>query len=414
MHFISSLAALSAALLPFYATAAPTPLGDNLISIARAGEAVSDNYIVVFKDDTADDVITAHIATTNHLHRNRLVRRDDASLVGLKKQYAIGGFKAYSGAFDSSTIDQIKNSTEVDFVEEDQIMVAKSLLTQTKVPSWGIARISQKSGKNASLTNYFYDSSAGEGVTAYVIDTGINVDHVEFEGRATWGFNSADDKNEDGVGHGTHVAGTIGSVTYGVAKGVSLVAVKVLGSDGSGTNAGVIEGVEWVTSDAKSKGKSDKSVANMSLGGTVSAALNKAVAAAVDSGVTFVVAAGNENVDASNSSPASEKSAITVGATQIGDARAEYSNFGSFVDVFAPGTDIVSTWIGSTTAVNTISGTSMASPHVAGLAAYAIAAKGLSGSTEVTDWIKKNAIKGVVTDAGANSPNTLIYNGSGK
>ncbi|KAH0606864.1 uncharacterized protein H6S33_003698 [Morchella sextelata] len=414
MYFISSLAALSAALLPFYATAAPTPLGDNVVSIARAGEAVSDNYIVVFNDDTDDDVITAHIATTNHLHRNRLVRRDDASLVGLKKQYAIGSFKAYSGAFDSSTIDQIKNTTEVAFVEEDQIIVAKSLLTQTKVPSWGIARISQKSGKNASLTNYFYDSSSGEGVTAYVVDTGINVDHVEFEGRATWGFNSADSKNEDGVGHGTHVAGTIGSVTYGVAKKVDLVAVKVLGSDGSGTNAGVIEGVEWVTSDAKSKGKSDKSVANMSLGGTVSAALNKAVAAAVSSGITFVVAAGNENVDASNSSPASEKSAITVGATQIGDARAEYSNFGSFVDVFAPGTDIVSTWIGSTTAINTISGTSMASPHVAGLAAYAISTEGLSGASAVTEWIKKSAIKGVVTDAGANSPNTLVYNGSGK
>lgn len=413
MRFISSLTVLSAALLPFYAAAAPTPLGDNLVSINRVGEKISDNYIVVFKDDIADDVITAHIATTNHLHKNRLVRRDDVSLVGLKKQYAIGGFKAYSGAFDSTTIEQIKNTTEVEFVEEDQIMVAKSLLTQTKVPSWGISRISQKS-KNASLTSYFYDSSAGEGVTAYVIDTGINVDHIDFEGRATWGFNSADSKNEDGVGHGTHVAGTIGGATYGVAKKCDLVAVKVLGSDGSGTNAGVIEGVEWVTSDAKSKGKSDKSVANMSLGGTISAALNKAVAAAVTSGITFVVAAGNENVDASNSSPASEKSAITVGATQIGDARAEYSNFGSFVDVFAPGTDITSTWIGSTTAVNTISGTSMASPHVAGLAAYAISVEGLSGATDVTAWIKQNAIKGVVTDAGSNSPNTLVYNASGK
>lgn len=201
-------------------------------------------------------------------------------------------------------------------------MVAKSIISQSNVPSYGIARISQKSSR-LDLSTYFYDSSAGKGVTAYVIDTGINTSHEDFGGRATWGFNSADDINEDGVGHGTHVAGTIGGTTFGVAKKVSLIAVKVLGSDGSGTNSGVIKGIEWATSDAQTKGTAAKSVANMSLGGSYSAALNQAVAEAVSAGITFAVAAGNENADASTSSPASTKSAITVGAIGEDDARAE-------------------------------------------------------------------------------------------
>lgn len=208
----------------------------------------------------------------------------------------------------------------MDFIEADQIMVAKSIVTQTKVPSWGLPRVSQK--QNVDFTKYFYDSSAGQGVTAYVIDTGINTSHKDFQGRATWGYNAADGVNEDGVGHGTHVAGTIGGATYGIAKKVSLIAVKVLGSDGSGTNSDVLKGIEWVISDAQSKGTAAKSVANMSLGGSYSAALNQAVEEAVSAGITFAVAAGNENVDAANSSPASAKSAITVGAIDQDDSRA--------------------------------------------------------------------------------------------
>lgn len=201
-------------------------------------------------------------------------------------------------------------------------MVAKGIISQPNAPSWGLPRISQKKRISTNSTSYFYDETAGAGVTAYVIDTGINIAHQDFEGRATWGFNSADDVDEDGQGHGTHVAGTIGGATFGVAKKVDLIAVKVLGSDGSGTNSGVIQGVEWATSDAVKKGKAEKSVANMSLGGSFSAALNKAVDAAVEAGITFAVAAGNENEDAKNSSPASTKTAITVGATEIDDTRA--------------------------------------------------------------------------------------------
>lgn len=176
--------------------------------------------------------------------------------------------------------------------------------------------------------------------------------------------------NSSCPGHGTHCAGTIGGSTYGVAKKASLIAVKVLDASGSGTNSGVISGIQWASSDASSKGISKKAVASMSLGGSKSTAVNSAVASAVGTGMTFVVAAGNDNANAANYSPASEASAITVGATTSANARASYSNYGSVLDIFAPGSSILSSWIGSTTATNTISGTSMATPHVAGAAAY--------------------------------------------
>lgn len=201
-------------------------------------------------------------------------------------------------------------------------MRALDFVTQNDVPSWGLARISQKA--NGDLSTYTHPESAGEGVTAYIVDTGININHKDFGGRARWGTNTADTVNDDEAGHGTHVAGTVGGSTYGVAKNVSLVAVKVLGGDGSGTNTGVMKGIEWAVADAKSKGKSSKCVANMSLGGGYSAALNKTIKAATDSGITFVVAAGNESTDASTTSPASADSAITVGASDINDKMTRY------------------------------------------------------------------------------------------
>jgi len=218
----------------------------------------------------------------------------------------------------------------------------------------------------------------------YVIDTGINIHHVEFEGRASWGKTiPQNDVDEDGNGHGTHCAGTIGSRKYGVAKAANLFAVKVLGSNGSGTMADVVGGVLWAADQAASKLAAAKaeyaatgktrhkgSVANMSLGGGKSQALDDAVNRAVDSGMHFAVAAGNDNRDACSYSPAGAEKAVTVGASTLGDERAYFSNFGECVDVFAPGLNILSTWIGTDTATNTISGTSMASPHTAGLLAY--------------------------------------------
>lgn len=233
------------------------------------------------------------------------------------------------------------------------------------------------------FTKYIYDPVGGEGVDVYVIDTGINVLHEDFEGRASWGKTIPQDEDEDGNGHGTHCAGTIASRTYGVAKNANVIAVKVLGSNGSGTMSDVISGVVWAARQAKAKAvaaaeefaatgktKHKGSVANMSLGGGKSQALDDAVNGAVDAGLNFAVAAGNDNRDACTFSPGSAEKAVTVGASTLGDERAYFSNYGPCVDVFAPGLNIKSTYKGSRKATAILSGTSMASPHTAGLLAY--------------------------------------------
>lgn len=237
-------------------------------------------------------------------------------------------------------------------------MTINALTTQSGA-TWGITRISHKSRTGSG---YVYDTTAGEGTCAYVIDTGIYTQHSDFGGRATFLANYADSSNTDGNGHGTHVAGTIGGTTYGVAKKTKLYAVKVLDASGSGTNSGVISGMNFVATDAKTRSCPKGAVANMSLGGGKSTAVNQAAAALVSSGVFLAVAAGNSGANAANYSPASEPTVCTVGATTSADAVASYSNYGSVVDVFAPGSSITSTWLSGRT--NTISGTSMASPHI--------------------------------------------------
>jgi cerevisin len=249
----------------------------------------------------------------------------------------------------------------------------------------GLARISHRPKLGfGTFTKYEYEHSGGEGVDVYVIDTGININHTEFEGRASWGRTiPADDTDEDNNGHGTHCAGTIASRKYGVAKSANVVAIKVLDSTGSGSMSNVIAGVIYAAESAAKKSalaaaerkatgetKHKGSVANMSLGGGKSQALNDAVNAAVDSGLHFAVVAGNENRDACPFSPAGSEKAITVGASTLADERTFSSNHGRCVDIFAPGLNILSTWIGSDSAMNTISGTSTASSHVSGLLAY--------------------------------------------
>ena len=249
----------------------------------------------------------------------------------------------------------------------------------------GLARISHRPRLTfGTFTKYEYHADAGKGVDVYVIDTGIHINHNEFEGRASWGKTvPRNDVDEDNNGHGTHCAGTIASRKYGVAKAANVIAVKVLGSNGSGSMSDVIEGVMFAARSAakkaaaaaaelKATGRTNHkgSVANMSLGGGKSKALDDAVDGAVDVGLHFAVAAGNDNRDACSYSPAGAEKAVTVGASTLGDERAYFSNFGPCVDVFAPGLNILSTWIGAEDARNTISGTSMASPHTAGLLAY--------------------------------------------
>lgn len=221
------------------------------------------------------------------------------------------------------------------------------------------------------------------------------------------------ESSTDGNGHGTHCAGTAAGVTYGVAKRASIIGVKVLGADGSGSNSGVLAGIDWAVNNAKQNGRVAKSVISMSLGGRFSQATNDAVAQAVSAGVFVTVAAGNNNANAADYSPASERSACTVGATDANDARASFSNFGDVLDIFAPGVAIKSAWIRSNTDTNTISGTSMATPHVAGLAAYLIALEGSRTPANLCSRLQSLATKNVITNAGTGSPNNLAYNGNG-
>lgn len=249
---------------------------------------------------------------------------------------------------------------------------------------WGLSRISHRDKLNFGTFNkYVYATEGGEGVDVYVIDTGTYIEHVDFEGRANWGTTiPKDDVDEDGNGHGTHCSGTIAGNKYGVAKKASIYAVKVLGSNGAGTMSDVIKGVEWTVTRHLDQVKAAKSgsgkkgfkgsAANMSLGGGKSLALELAVNAAVDAGIHFAVAAGNDNQNSCGYSPAAAEKAVTVGASTLADERAYFSNYGSCNDIFAPGLNIMSAWTGSKYATNTISGTSMASPHIAGLLAYFI------------------------------------------
>jgi subtilisin family serine protease len=285
------------------------------------------------------------------------------------------------------------------FFEEDGVMS----VNQPKVPcadatqgspSWGLSRISER---KLNINNiYAQPTKKGVDVIAYIVDTGIYVEHEDFGGRATFGFKADNSwSNTDGNGHGTHVASTTGGTTYGVAKDVELVAVKVLSDNGSGATSGVIAGVDFVTGQSKSKTK--KIVANLSLGGAFSSAMNAACNGAVDAGIFMAVAAGNDNGNACSYSPASAAKVCTVGATDKEDRRSSFSNWGTCVDVFGPGTGITAAWIGSRTATRTISGTSMASPHICGLGALAF--------SENPHWSNEHVKNDIIKEATSNAIN---------
>jgi subtilisin family serine protease len=295
------------------------------------------------------------------------------------------------------------NNPKVKYIEQDQ--VASIDATQTGA-TWGLDRVDQR---NRPLDLSYTYNTNGSTVDAYIFDTGILPNHVEFSGRVVAGFDAFNGNTVDRNGHGTHVAGTVGGTTYGIAKGVTLYPVKVLGDDGRGSFSGIIAGVDWAINHHQG-GKA--AVGNMSLGGGASSTLDAAVRSAVSDGIVMVVAAGNSNTDASTSSPARTLEAITVGATTSTDARASYSNFGSVLDIFAPGSSITSAWYTSSTATNTISGTSMASPHVAGVAALYLEAFPGSTPDQVSQGLKTAATPNVVTSAGTGSPNLLLFSGN--
>ncbi|CAG8502999.1 5049_t:CDS:2 [Paraglomus occultum] len=387
---------------------------------------IPDQYIVVFNNNVTSEETIRHYENVNSLmfEEMRLFKQGLISelMSGIKHTYNMDGFRGYAGKFPEYVLNKIRQSDDVAYVERDN-QVHTTVVVQPDAP-WGLARISHRAHltlKNAR--QYVYEATTDESVTAYVIDTGININHIDFGGRAKWGVTiPVGAPNTDDNGHGTHVAGTIAGRQYGVSKKAKVVAVKVLSANGAGPTSDVIKGIEWAVDDhkkavdvAKRAGKVYKgSVINMSLGGGKSMALDTATNSAVDSGILVVVAAGNEMADACNTSPSRAAKAIAVGATTIEDTRSWFSNFGCCVAIWAPGSFIKSAWIGSLNATNTISGTSMASPHVAGLATYFLA---LSPSPMTPASLRAKllavATNNVLTDLKTCSPNRLAYNDVG-
>jgi len=357
--------------------------------IPADGPPIKDQYIVVLKNDLP----TA--AAREALLRNLVANK--GKLKEVFQQVLNGGVVEMT----QQQAEAFARLPMVDSVEQDSLVWASTIQSPAV---WGIDRVDQL---NLPLNQTYTYNSTGLGVSAYVIDTGIRIDHEEFSGGAFFGYDAVGDgKNgNDCNGHGTHVAGTIGGNTYGIAKNVTLYAVRVLDCNGSGTMSGVISGVDWVTQDAKNK---KPAVANMSLGGGSSRALDTAVTNSINSGITYAVAAGNSNADACRYSPAKVPAAITVGATTLTDERASYSNYGKCLDVFAPGSSITSAWNTSSTAITTISGTSMATPHVAGVAALYLETHIDATPSDVRNAIVTAAVTNKVVKAGTGSPNRLL------
>jgi subtilisin family serine protease len=356
---------------------------------ARTEESPRESFIVVLREDvsSASDVAADH------------ARRYGAEITYVYED----ALKGYAALLPPQAVQGIERNPLVAWVERDGTVTTTA--TQTN-PPWGLDRIDQR---NLPLSGTFTYTRTGSGVKAYIIDTGIRRTHTQFGGRAIVGYDavtsggSANDCN----GHGTHVAGTVGGSTYGVAKGVTLVAVRVLNCSGSGSTSGVIAGINWVTGNHAA---GQPAVANMSLGGSASSSLDAAVRNSIADGVSYAVAAGNSNYYASAYSPARVAEAMTIGATDSSDRRASFSNFGNAVDWFAPGVSILSAWSTSDTATRTISGTSMATPHTAGVAAlYLQGNPGASPST-VRNALYNNTTKGTVSSSNSANNHLLFTN----
>jgi subtilisin family serine protease len=362
-----------------------------LLHVAAApAPAGPESFIVVLRDGV-DSRAVARDHSARHQARVQFVY-----------EHALHG---YAATVSPGAIGAIAADGRVAYVERDQTV---SINTTQSGATWGLDRIDQRALPVSSTYNY---TSTAAGVTAYIIDTGIRFSHSEFGGRAVSGFDAVDGGAADDCnGHGTHVAGTVGGNTYGVAKGVSLVAVRVLNCTGSGSWAGVIAGIDWVTGNHASNAPA---VANMSLGGGASTAIDTAVKNSIADGVSYAIAAGNGNQggvaqDACKSSPARVPEAMTIGATGSTDTKASWSNYGNCVDWFAPGVGITSGWYSSDTATNTISGTSMATPHTTGVAARYLQTNPGASPAAVRAALYESITKGVVTNSKTTN-NHLLY-----
>ncbi|MFE7709585.1 S8 family serine peptidase [Streptomyces sp. NPDC057486] len=386
-------AALALSTAAAFPAAAAGTAAEGRIENAGAQGAISGSYIVTLDEAAADAGSTQGKA---------LAKEYGATI---KKTYR-AALNGYAVELSEAQAKKFAADPAVESVVQNRTFTVSG--TQPSPPSWGLDRIDQKTlPLNQSYT---YPDKAGEGVTAYIIDTGVRITHSDFGGRASYGYDAIDNDNtaQDGNGHGTHVAGTVAGSAYGVAKKAKIVAVRVLDNSGSGTTAQVVAGIDWVTAHAVKP-----AVANMSLGGGADSVLDAAVRNSIASGITYAVAAGNESTNASTKSPARVTEAITVGSTTSTDARSSFSNYGSVLDIFAPGSSITSSWNTSDSATNTISGTSMATPHVAGAAALYLADHPADTPAQVSAGLVAAASTGVVTSPGTGSPNRLLNVGSG-
>ncbi|KAK6510753.1 Basic amino-acid permease [Arthrobotrys conoides] len=415
-------------------------------SQAQASGNVERDYIVVLKNHISKRELLSHTAWTGEVHAGFLRKRQDSGLVqgteptGVKKIFDIHNFKAYSGAFDSETLHEINKHEQVDYIEKASPIHLNEVATDV-TGQWGLSTISHKTSQNDTIQDsqssqltpadfngtYRYDESAGEGMFAYVIDSGINIAHKDFEGRAEIGYDALhpDSKtHNDTHGHGTHTAGTIASKTYGVAKKARVISVKVIDrvEYQRNTSADLLDGINWAANDIVKKNRQNFAVINLSMAISYSRAINDALDNAYKMGVLTVVAAGNNNMDVKgeNSSPTTASKAFVVGAIGADnrrwiDSERTGSNYGDMVDIMAPGDKIVSLGIENNIDATSIkSGTSMAAPHVAGLVCYLRRLEGLKSPEEVTSRLLQLAQKDVLDGASLKgSPNLLAYNGNG-
>jgi len=377
------------------AMAAPPAYAEGTILGLGGSDAVAGSYIVVLKPDAMSAQGISGAANTLAAKHGGSVAATFTTLRG------------FSAKMSETAAKRLAADPSVAYVQTDMIMSIDG--TQSPTPSYGLDRIDQR---NLPLNNtYNFPDLAANSVSISVIDTGVLTTHQDFGGRAAHGRDTVSEDNDatDCHGHGTHVAGTTGGSSFGIAKNARIFAVRVLGCTGSGTTTDIVQGIDFVTNNQANTPGPD--VSNMSLGGGANTALDNAVTNSVAAGVVHAIAAGNSNANACNFSPARAPNAITVGATTSTDARASFSNFGTCVDIFAPGNAITSAWFTSNTATNTISGTSMASPHVAGAAAVIRSQNPSFTPAQVRAAMVGNATSGVVGGAGTGSPNLLLFVG---